>query len=245
LCDDCSSITAEACRWARGVRESMFLSRAMDDSGQSAEGAPNPQSFGKEWNKLLEVFDPDSTAALQKYQVARAGLVCLFRVRGLENDAEDLADEVMDRVLRHLTEKASTDPIRDLSAFIFSIAKNVALESFRHQRTVSFDDERDTVSPALWNNGEDQAQLEAGLKRLDTVLDRLPRSQRLLITRYYQYSKTEKIRDRAAIAQELGVTAEALRVRVCKIRRKIAKLFTANDPASAIGADNKPRSACR
>jgi RNA polymerase sigma factor (sigma-70 family) len=245
MCDDCSSIIAEACRWARAVRESIFLRRAMDDSGKSAEGAPKPQSFGEEWSKLLEAFDPDSTTALQKYQVARAGLVCLFRVRGLENDAEDLADEVMDRVLRHLREKASTDPIRDLSAFIHSIAKNVALQAYRHQRTVSFDDERDTVSPALWDNGEDQAQLEAGLKRLETVLDRLPESQRSLITRYFQYSKTEKIRDRAAIAQELGVTAEALRVRICKIRKKIAKLFIANNPASAIGANNKRRSAGR
>src|SRR5262245_24910315 len=76
---DCCSSAMEGCCSGHAVRQSVFPFRAMDDSGRPAKDAPNPQEFGGEWQKLLEAFDSDPATALQKYQVARNGLVCVFR----------------------------------------------------------------------------------------------------------------------------------------------------------------------
>jgi RNA polymerase sigma factor (sigma-70 family) len=232
-----SASLVEGCDSESGVRESVFLSYAMDDSGKSGEGAPDRQPRGVDWKDLLKAFDADSATALEKYQVARNGLMSIFRARGLEKEAEDLASEVVYRVLRHLKEKSSTHPIRDLPAFIHGVTKNVIFETRRKQRTVPFNDELDTMSPASVESPEDGAQRKEDLERFEAALNHLPESKRSLVERYFSRSKTEKIKDRAAMAQELGVKPGALRARVHKILNKMG--FRVAEGGSATRANKR------
>ena len=53
---------------------------------------------------------------------------------------------------------------------------------------------------------------------LDRCLQTLQTGQRELITEYYRGERAAKIEHRAALAERLGVTSNALSIRACRIR---------------------------
>ena len=57
--------------------------------------------------------------------------------------------------------------------------------------------------------------------RLEECLKNLPNADRELIVDYYRGKPLEKAGNRAALATRLGLTANALSIRACRVRQKL------------------------
>src|SRR5437763_189010 len=59
------------------------------------------------------------------------------------------------------------------------------------------------------------------LECLDGCLEKLPAETRMLIMEYYQLRKQAKIDRRKALAEELGIPVNALRIRAHRVRAQL------------------------
>ena len=84
--------------------------------------------------------------------------------------------------------------------------------------------------PFIANSVEGQRSVdepaEAGLDEerndcLDHCLKKLPEQNRILIVGYYQGDAGVKIDNRSALARQLGIPLNTLRIRVLRIRRRL------------------------
>jgi DNA-directed RNA polymerase specialized sigma24 family protein len=170
-----------------------------------------PESF----EALLRFLDPDRDQAAVKYEAIRRRLVRLFEWRGF-GEAEDLADETMDRVARRLQEGTKvhvTDPYGYFCGVAHLVSKEVARRVARERAAL----EREDWQPAP--PAGDEEEEDDRLACLRHCLERLPDDQRLLVLRYHQ--EDDHIRSRQTLAEDLGVPMNALRIRVHRIRRKL------------------------
>lgn len=181
--------------------------------------------MGKQWiptqeafDKLLEWLDKDRERAGRKYEEIRLTLVKFFAWRGC-TDAEDMADETINRVNRRveeLTEIYEGDPSR----YFFGVAKNLVKEWRRQEHPQPLSPS--TPAPAQVETApvDDSLRLR---ECLEQCLQSLPGAERELVLNYYEKSKQAKIDFRKLLAQSLEVESTALRVRVHRIRAKIQK----------------------
>jgi DNA-directed RNA polymerase specialized sigma24 family protein len=163
---------------------------------------------------LLAFLDPERDRAGSHYETIRRRLVRLFEWRGFGN-AEDLADETINRVARRIqegTEVRSADPYGYFCGVAHLLSKEIARRVARERAAF----ERDNWQPAPPADEPDEDDRLACLRR---CLDRLPQDQRLLVLRYHQ--EDDHIRSRQMLSQDLGVPMNALRIRVHRVRRKL------------------------
>jgi DNA-directed RNA polymerase specialized sigma24 family protein len=163
---------------------------------------------------LLAFLGPDRHAAGLQYETIRRRLVRLFEWRGFGN-AEDLADETINRVARRLqegTEVRTADPYGYFCGVAHLLSKEVARRAARERAVL----EREDWQPAP---PEDEPDADERLACLRHCLGRLPLEQRDLVLRYHQES--DHIRSRQTLSQELGIPMNALRIRVHRVRRKL------------------------
>ncbi len=160
-------------------------------------------------DRFLDLLDSDPREAERKYRVLRDKLVFYFRHNGC-CEPEDLADEVFSRVLRRNAEEV--DFYAGLSAYCYGIAEHILREHRRRPRPEELPAEipEPGAAPILGLNRVEQRVL------LQEYLQRLPENERLTILRYY-------LEDRASLAKELHLTENGLRIRVCRIKRKVEK----------------------
>lgn len=158
----------------------------------------------------------------------RESLKFFFRRRGIRGTAEDLVHEVYLRVLKKLDQ--GTD-IQNLAAYAFTVAHYVAAEERRnqlrfeafsylsHEETVKVNrmqDERLNPAPAL-----EQKEEEKELRRLrEACIQELPPEDRKLLLRYVSFSSNDT---REELAAELGLSVNALRVKVHRIRERLQR----------------------
>ena len=169
----------------------------------------------EDFDKLLAWLDRDREQAGQKYEEIRESLVKVFSWRGY-HDAEDLADEVFNRVapkVKQLAEGYVGDP----ALYFYGVAKKLIFERARRERHQPLDPEMKAPDKATQTDEADD-----GLRRrrecLKKCLGELDPEERELIVAYYQKSKQAKIDYRKALAQQLGMGTNALRVKVYRIR---------------------------
>jgi DNA-directed RNA polymerase specialized sigma24 family protein len=176
---------------------------------------------------LLAFLDPDRDRAGSQYEVIRRRLTRLFEWRGFGN-AEDLADETINRVARRIQEGIevrSTDPYGYFCGVAHLVSKEIARRVARERAAL----ERDEWQPAL---PLDEPEEDDRLACLRHCLERLPDDQRLLVLRYHQ--EDDHIRSRQMLSQELGVPMNALRIRVHRVRRKLEECVAKCLRASAV-----------
>jgi DNA-directed RNA polymerase specialized sigma24 family protein len=172
---------------------------------------------------LLTWLDEGVDSDGQRYLEMRRRLTSYFgRKRCLSPD--ELADETLNRAARKLEEHGEitdTPPAR----YCYIVAKFVFLEYLRsaEHRQTSLDDGRG-VPDALTGPAMPRAD-EAGVgvdeKRfgcLDRCLRQLTGSDRALILEYYAGDEGLRIEHRRELAARLGLTANALTIRACRIR---------------------------
>jgi len=69
--------------------------------------------------------------------------------------------------------------------------------------------------------------LEELFQQLDCALSKLERADRELILNYYQKSGRSKIEHRKAIAKQVGLQLNALRLRAYRIRMQLSSILSA------------------
>jgi DNA-directed RNA polymerase specialized sigma24 family protein len=158
-------------------------------------------------DSLLAWLDPDRDTAGAKYEAIRLRLIKIFTCRGCA-EAEDLADETINRVISKLAEVADSYQ-GDPSLFFYGVAKRVQQEY-----------ERTKFKPAvpLPVAATPDDELEREHECLEKCMQAIAQSQRELVLQYYQEDKRAKINNRKQLAEKLGIAANALRIRACRIR---------------------------
>jgi RNA polymerase sigma factor (sigma-70 family) len=173
----------------------------------------------EDFERLLAWLHHDVEQAGQRYEAIRESLIKIFSWRGYY-DAEDLADEVVNRVAAK-TRKLADSYVGDPALYFYGVAKKVLLERERREQHMPLDPRMKAPDTAT-----ESGQVEAGARReecLQTCLRELDADDRMLILAYYQKSKQAKIDYRKALAHQLGMGPNALRVKVFRIRGHLKK----------------------
>lgn len=168
--------------------------------------------------KLLAFLDADRDVAAEKYEDIRRRLVKLLQWRGCSS-ADEYADRAIDRVARRLVEGASID-VRDPYQYFHGVAINVLREYWREPaRATESEPPADIPVEPAEDAAAERAEAERYLTRLDSCLDELLPAQRRLLLTYHQGSG--QIARRQALARELQIPINALRIRVHRLRQAV------------------------
>lgn len=167
----------------------------------------NHESF----EALLGWLDHSRDVAGQKYELIRSGLIKIFIARGC-HDAEDLADVTINRVAGKLPE-IREGYVGDPALYFYGVARKVLYEAHRRKEVAV------GVVHAVAVSEEAASSVEA--ECLSKCLALIPEEQRDLMLDYYLNIKRLKIEHRRRMAEELGLSAGALRVRAHRIRGRL------------------------
>ena len=159
----------------------------------------------EEFDALLNWLDPDRERAAIKYEKIRSSLIKTFIVRGCV-EPEYLADETINRVARKLKE-IKKDFSGDPTLYFYGVANYVSMEHLRKKRP------QPRTSPPI-----DPHRIELEYDCLDHCIERLSKDDRDLLLRYYRAEGNTKREYRKALAEELGIAPNALRIRVYRMR---------------------------
>lgn len=171
----------------------------------------------EDFDNLLSWLHPDRERAAERYEEIRKSLIKIFSWRGY-HDAEDLADDVLNRVTLKVKDIAG-GYVGDPAFYFYGVAKKVILERERRERHKPLTPNMNVPDPpALPGEADEGARLRECLRR---CLRELDMEDRTVILSYYQKSKQAKIHYRKAIAEQLGIGTNALRVRVYRIRASL------------------------
>ena len=161
----------------------------------------------EQFDSLLAWLNADREVAGTRYETIRSGLVRIFVSKGF-NDAEDMADETINRVMVRLPDIRGT--YRGEPAYYFhGVARNVIREN-RRRKEIAADLREIRVDPKPERNDEHNC--------LGHCLQRLPINKQDLILDYYMYEGHEKIEYRKSMARQLNVTTGAFRSRAYQLR---------------------------
>lgn len=163
------------------------------------------------FDQFLGLLDADRNRAAQKYENLRVRLVKFFEWRACPF-AEMLADETLDRVARKMN---LGEQINDYLHYTFGIARFVYLEAVKQRAR----EQPVVIKMPVSNNGfeEENPQLNC----LETCLRELSDANRKMILQYYYDDKQAKIDHRKKIAERLGISINALRIKAARIRAKL------------------------
>ena len=156
------------------------------------------------FDALLDWLDSDRELAGIKYEQIRSRLIKIFTGRGCI-DPEELADETINRVTSKLTE-IQQEFIGDRARYFFGVANKVHLEYLR----------RKTPQPQSAPTDSVRAELEYDC--LERCIARLTAEDRALLLKDYGAKGQTQAERRKALAEELGISLNALRIRVYRIR---------------------------
>ena len=183
---------------------------------------------------LLARLHPDRDRAAAEYERLRARLIRFFEWKRCRAP-DQLADDTLDRVAVRMTRGERIDKI---GAFVQGVAANVCREQFQQPAELLV--EREVLSQ-LSSKDARQAERDAmsdalRLRRLEyqrRCLDRLETRKRDLITRYHYGRGTQRIEARQALAMEIGISLNALRIRAHWIRSALVNCVGAMERRSA------------
>jgi DNA-directed RNA polymerase specialized sigma24 family protein len=175
------------------------------------------------FDALLACLDNNRNQAARRYEMIRSKLIRLFAWRG-SLTPEDLADETLDRVARKLMEGVeieSSDPYRYVSGVAYRVFHEAVREhKLLQKRKDEYQIESQRQLSATQLDGEMETLHLDCLKR---CLAQLSEDERSLILRYHQGEKGVRIRNRKALAKELKLAINALRIRAHRIRHRLEK----------------------
>jgi DNA-directed RNA polymerase specialized sigma24 family protein len=162
------------------------------------------------FERLLDALDPDRERAAVAYERLRYRIIGLLRWWG-SPAAEQLADDTLDRVARKLQEGAQIPP-GSLGAYVRGVARLVFYESTR-----------EPLAPLNGREPEPVASSEVtdAADCLDRCLASWGTADRDLLLRYYDAGKASDVRKK--MADELGISGTALRIRTHRLRARLER----------------------
>lgn len=178
----------------------------------------DPRESGNSFARLLAWLDDGADSGGERYLEIRQRLVAYFDRRN-RTSPDILADETLDRVSRTLDESGRimvTPPAR----YCYVVARFVLLEDIRKaKRQVPFDETRPSLREAP-TRPEDH-QRERSLDCLSRCLESLSADNRALVVEYDRDAKRQRIDQRRTLAARLGVTMNALGIRMWRLRASL------------------------
>jgi hypothetical protein len=165
---------------------------------------PSEEAF----NKLLTWLDLDRDKAAAKYQRIQLRLIRIFAAKGCV-DPEALADETINAValkIDWLVENFSGDS----ALYFYGVAKKIYLECIRSRAVPQ--------PPPPPDHSEIELRcgcLERCLKTTATP------NERTWVLRYHEGEGRERIDNRKRLAEELEISVNALRIRICHIQARL------------------------
>ena len=172
-----------------------------------------------ELDALLAWLSPSREQAGEMYEAIRRDLLRFFTARRCAS-AEERVDDTIDRVARRV---AAGEQIRAEPRWYFrGVAKKIVLEAFKRRGRTA----------ALPASVPDDSYRRDGSRGAADCLYALPEYSRELLEGYY-------LDDRVALAATLGITLNALRLRVFKEKKKLRAAIHGKYPApeSPLGSD--------
>lgn len=173
--------------------------------------------MGKNWditeeafNKFLSWLHSDREKAGKKYEDIRRHLIIILTCRGC-TEAEDLADETINRVIRRAQQMSDTY-VGEPKAYFITVAHHLFLEYLAKNQTHS------ELPTELPQPPEPDPEEEREYDCLETCIQELIPASRDMLLRYYQENKQAKIDHRKKLAKELGIDLNALRIRAYRAR---------------------------
>lgn len=167
---------------------------------------------------LLERLDPESETAARKYEELRGKISQLLRWRGcLESHADELADRTLDRVAAKL---ASGEQVDNVYSYAAAVARFIWLEHSRRNRLDAVGDDLPDipVEPDFEILEDDEPRIRCLRRCVTNFTD----DDKNLVVAYYDTDAGEKIKDaRKRLAEALGLTLNALKVRACRLRMRL------------------------
>jgi RNA polymerase sigma factor (sigma-70 family) len=162
------------------------------------------------FNLFLSLLSPDRDTAEKKFKDIRRRLVVMLDCRGC-TCSDDLADEAIFRFIRRLA--AMADPFTDNPIpYLYTVAYNLYLEYIEKRFLPLPDDITEVPQPDAEENKEHLHEC------LDACLDKMDSKSRELVLGYYQREKQAKIDFRKSLARGMGISANALRIKLHHIR---------------------------
>ena len=186
------------------------------------------QSRSSRWELTQETFEVllrslhlEEEAAVERYRRLHGRLV-LFFMRHRSYHPEDLADQVVNRLARKLSEGLS---IENIEAFALGMARLVVREeqarSLRERNCYLELCRNESVAQRTSNERENSYQ------SMENQLATLPVSQKSMLERYHEGEGIRRIRERQKLAEEMGLSIGTLRKRVfdlqAMLRVKLAR----------------------
>lgn len=184
---------------------------------QMSKGPPNQEAF----EKLLTWLDPDRDRAGGKYNKIQSKLIGTFACFGC--DAEDLADKTINVVISK-SDWLIENYIGDPALYFYGVAKKIYQERLRKK-----------PAPIIHPFGPCPDKKDEQMHHcLEESLQELTLSDRVLVLEYHEGRKQQKIKNRAKLAQDLGISRNALRIKVHRIhadlRRRVERCLKALPP---------------
>jgi len=184
---------------------------------KSAAPGIQDRSVSREaFDRMLAWLDSDRERAGQKYEEIRYRLIKIFVCQGCI-DPEGLADETIDRVIRKVPEVAP-NYTGNPALYFSGVARYILLE---YKNRIAQLRLLPPTSPKQIE--EEYEDIEQEYECLDHCIGRLTPANRELILEYYREEKQAMIENRKRLAERMGVTPNALRVRADRIRNNLQK----------------------
>lgn len=164
--------------------------------------------------KLLLALSEDEHEAAHLYTRLRDSLVRFFQIKGI-TDGDAAADETLDRVAEKINLGSE---IEDLKSFAFGVARFVALEVLRRERS------RASAADSFYlkDSGTDEFHQTDAVAHLRECFKELyPRERELLVKYFEDLAADELSESRLKLARDEGVSLNALRNRISRLRKRL------------------------
>lgn len=172
------------------------------------------------FNDLLEWFSENREEAGEKYEEVRNGLIRFFYFKGCA-DAEDLADEVINRVAVKLSVLDFSENPEPINVF-YGFASKIYLEYVNSLKKREVEFNADLHAPIEMEELLADSE-NTNPECLKKCLEELSDEESDLIIEYYSSGKDEKIEHRKKLAEKMEIKAGALQVKVCRLRKILRK----------------------
>jgi DNA-directed RNA polymerase specialized sigma24 family protein len=193
----------------------------MNGTASKVEKKKNRTLSADAFSRLLTWLDQDEDSEGRNYLEMRRRLVNYFSSKNCSSP-DELADETLNRVARRLHEEGITEA-ESPARYCYIVARFVLMEYLRSSaKEQTLRNELRRVPPEPTAGPADTNERYAlMLKCMGDCLQELDPVKRDLIIRYYVGKERAKIENRRALAESLGITANALSIRACRIRDQL------------------------
>ena len=150
------------------------------------------------------------------------------RLTGHEEDARDVVQEAYLRAWKGLKRFRGD---AQFTTWMYRITANAAythVQKRTRQRTTNIEDVEEPIEASLEGRPEEMAESSAGLAELAEAVDHLPQTLRQIVILKDVYGLPHE-----AIAEELGISVAAAKVRLHRGRKKLRDLLDESDERSA------------